>query len=224
MKTLITTILLICTAAFTFAQNGDYSARLDVSVKKLDQAKSVADFQALEKTFVQMGNARKTEWLPYYYAAFCNAKIGFLLQDDGEKIEPYSLRGEAQIKKSESLAKGDSRVLAEIYVVQAMIYRTRVFISPMTMGREFGPLSDQFLKKAQKLDAANPRAIYLEAWTKYYTPKLWGGDKDLAKELAGKPFRNFPQRHSPSCCIGAKLKARRCLNSDYTSSLFHLNF
>ncbi|GGH29354.1 hypothetical protein GCM10007423_16640 [Dyadobacter endophyticus] len=192
MKTPITTILLICTAAFTFAQNGDYKAELEVSIKKLDQAKSVSDFQGLEKTLVQLANTQKTEWLPYYYAAFCNAKIGFLLQDDGEKIEPYSVRGEAQIKRSESLAKGDSKALAEIYVVQAMIYRTKVFISPMTMGRQFGPLSDQFLKKAQKLDAENPRAIYLEAWTKYYTPKLWGGDKDLAKELAGKAIQKLP--------------------------------
>ncbi|WP_342087351.1 hypothetical protein [Dyadobacter sp. OTU695] len=191
MKSLIITILLTCTIAFTFAQNGDYATQLEASVKKLDQAKSVSDFQGLEKTFVQLGNTEKTEWLPYYYAAFCNAKIGFLLQDDGEKIEPYSVRGEAQIKKSESLAKGDGKVLSEIYVVQAMIYRTKVFISPMTMGRQFGPLSDQFLKKAQKLDAGNPRAIYLEAWTKYYTPKLWGGDKDLARELAGKAIRNL---------------------------------
>jgi hypothetical protein len=191
MKRLITTILLICSVAFTFAQNGEYITQLEASVKKLDQAKSVGDFQSLEKTFVQLGNTQKTEWLPYYYAAFCNAKIGFLLQDDGEKIEPYSVRGEAQIKKSESLAKGDGKVLAEIYVVQAMIYRTKVFISPMTMGRQFGPLSDQFLKKAQKLDAENPRAIYLDAWTKYYTPKLWGGDKDLAKELAGKAVQKL---------------------------------
>jgi hypothetical protein len=191
MKRLITTILLICSVAFTFAQNGDYASQLEASVKKLDQAKSVSDFQGLEKTFVQLGNTKKTEWLPYYYAAFCNAKIGFLLQDDGEKIEPYSVRGEAQIKKSESLAKSDSKALAEIYIVRAMIYRTKVFISPMTMGREFGPLSDQFLKKAQKLDAENPRAIYLDAWTKYYTPKLWGGDKDLAKELAAKAVQKL---------------------------------
>jgi hypothetical protein len=192
MKRLITTILLICTVAFTFAQNGDYTARLEASVKKLDQSESVRDFQDLEKAFVQIGNTQKTEWLPYYYAALCNARIGFLLQDDGEKIEPYSVRGEAQIKKSESLAKGDSKALSEIYVVQAMIYRTKVFISPMTMGRQFGPLSDQFLKKAQKLDAENPRAFYLEAWTKYYTPKLWGGDKELAKELAEKAIQKLP--------------------------------
>lgn len=191
MKSLITAILLICTVAFTFAQNADHNAQLETAVKRLDQARSVNDFQQLEKTFVQLGNAQKTEWLPYYYAAFCNARTGFLLQDDGEKIEPYSIRGEAQIKKSESLAKNDSKVLAEIYVVQAMIYRTRVFINPMTQGRQFGPLSDQFLKKAQKLDPENPRAQYLEAWTKYYTPKLWGGDKALARELAGKAIQQL---------------------------------
>ncbi|WAC14586.1 hypothetical protein [Dyadobacter pollutisoli] len=185
-KLTLSIILLACTCLITWAQTSG-NTPLDGVVKKLDQAKTVADYQSLEKTFVQIGNAAKTDWLPYYYAAFCNAKTGFLLQDDGEKIEPFSVKGEAQIKKSESLAdKADKKALAEIYVVQSMIYRTKVFINPMTMGREFGTLSDQFLKKAQALDPENPRGMYVQAWTKFYTPKLWGGDKGLAKELAGK--------------------------------------
>lgn len=185
-KLTLSIILLACTCLITWAQTSG-SAPFEGAVKKLDQAKTVADYQLLEKTFVQLGNAAKTDWLPYYYAAFCNAKTGFLLQDDGEKIEPFSVKGEAQIKKSESLVdKADKKALAEIYVVQSMIYRTKVFINPMTMGREFGTLSDQFLKKAQALDPENPRGMYVQAWTKFYTPKMWGGDKGLAKELAGK--------------------------------------
>jgi hypothetical protein len=191
MKKLII-IILSCICITSFAQAPDYTQQLEASVKKLDQAKTVSDFQQLEKSFIQLGNMKKTDWLPYYYAALCNAKTGFLLQDDGEKIEPISIKGEAQIKKSESLAdKADSKTLAEIYVVQSMIYRTKVFINPMTMGREFGTLSDQFLKKAQALDPANPRVMYVEAWNKYYTPKMWGGDKTLAKEIAGKVIQKF---------------------------------
>ncbi|HEY4156421.1 MAG TPA: hypothetical protein VGM24_13360 [Puia sp.] len=36
---------------------------------------------------------------------------------------------------------------------------------------------------ALALNPDNPRAEYLAGWEKYYTPKMWGGDKLKAKEL-----------------------------------------
>jgi hypothetical protein len=36
---------------------------------------------------------------------------------------------------------------------------------------------------AKQLNPDNPRAIYLHGWIKYYTPKMWGGDKKHAKVL-----------------------------------------
>ncbi|NLR58371.1 hypothetical protein HGH93_09695 [Chitinophaga polysaccharea] len=166
----------------TYAQSGGLSA----AIAKLDQAQTVKDYEQLEKTFT--GISEQPTWLAPYYAALCNAKIGFLLQDDGDKIESYANRGEEQAKKALSLLDTGSqqKEVAEVYTVLSMIYRTKVFINPMTYGRKYGMLSDQFLKQATALDAQNPRALYVSAWLKYYTPKMWGGDKDLAKKLAGE--------------------------------------
>ncbi|WP_143305478.1 hypothetical protein [Chitinophaga vietnamensis] len=182
MKKLMT-VLLVLLVSHTFAQgNGD---ALQQAVTRLDQAKTVKDYEALEKTFTGIAGGNNN-WLPYYYAALCNARIGFLLQDDGERIEPYSNRGEEQAKKAISLldTAKQRQEAAEVYTVMSMVYRTKVFINPMTYGRRFGPLSDQYLKLARRFSPDNPRALYLAAWTKYYTPKLWGGDKDEAKRLA----------------------------------------
>ncbi|TWI86644.1 hypothetical protein LX66_3906 [Chitinophaga japonensis] len=159
--------------------------QLENAVALLDKAQTVKDYQDLSARFTQAGNAQQTNWLPYYYAALCNAKIGFLLQDDGERIEPFSNEGESNAKQARELlrAGGNKKDLAELYTVMSMIYRTRVFINPMTYGRKYGPTSQQYLDKALELDPDNPRALYVQAWVKYYTPKMWGGDKDKAKTL-----------------------------------------
>ena len=160
---------------------------LQTAVVRLDKASSVADYEALEREFSGIA-ARKADWLPYYYAAYCNAKIGFLYRDSGERIEPYSKRGEEQALKARSLLDTvtQQKELSELYTVMSMVYRTRIFISPMRYGRKFGMLSGQYLQKAKELNPQNPRAMYVEALIKYYTPGMWGGDKDLAKQLASE--------------------------------------
>lgn len=180
MKKLLIFLSVVFITYSGFAQ----SANLQQAVTKLDQAQTVKDYEALEKTFLSISDQHA--WLSPYYAALCNAKIGFLLQEDGEKIEPYSIRGEEQVKKALALLDStkQKKEVAEVYTVLSMVYRTKVFINPMTYGRKYGTLSEQALKTAKSLDAQNPRTLYVAAWVKYYTPKMWGGDKDLARQLA----------------------------------------
>jgi len=161
---------------------------LTQALKQLDQAEELGDYELLAATFEQIALEQPTDWLPPYYAAYCHAKIGFMLQDAGEAIEPYSNSGEEQIKQSISLidTSNNKKAFSEALTVLSMVYRTKVFINPMTYGRTYGIKSQNCLQKALELDADNPRAIYLAAWVKYYTPKTWGGDKEKAKELASK--------------------------------------
>jgi hypothetical protein len=64
-----------------------------------------------------------------------------------------------------------------------MVNRARVFINPMSNGKKYGPIAQRYIQKSMQMNSENPRANYLTAWEKYYTPKLWGGDKTKAKEL-----------------------------------------
>jgi len=146
-------------------------------------AVTVADFQSLANDFARVANAYPTEWLGYYYAAWCNVHIAWAYQQDGDKIEPFAKLAEAQIRKAESLAGSDNKALSEIYCIWSMVDRAYIFISPMSNGRKYGPVANQYLEKARKANPDNARALYLDAWVKYNTPKLWGGDKDKAKEL-----------------------------------------
>ncbi|WP_436489410.1 hypothetical protein [Chitinophaga sp. ARDCPP14] len=187
MKKLFICALMLVSGYSSMAQ----SNALQQAVNQLDQAQTVKDYAALEKTF--SGISEQPAWLPPYYAALCNAKTGFLLQDDGEKIEPFADRGEAMAQKALSLLDStkQKKELAEVYTVLSMVYRTRVFINPMTYGRKYGVLSGQMLQKALALDPGNPRALYVAAWVKYYTPKMWGGDKEQAKKLATESLQKL---------------------------------
>ncbi|WP_353126313.1 hypothetical protein [Parapedobacter pyrenivorans] len=184
-KVMIMLVALIPVGGFA-QQQGDPSA-LEQLVAKLDNATTVADYEALETQFVTL-SAADEQWLPPYYAALCDANIGFLLEKEGERIEPYSDRGLEQLKEARSRidTATQQKELAEVYVVASLLYRTKVFVNPMTMGRKYGPTAGKYLQLALQLDAGNPRAIYVDAWNKYHTPKAWGGDRELAKELAQK--------------------------------------
>lgn len=184
MKKLVLSVLAL--AVFHISASAQQTANaLQSVVAKLDQAKKAKDYEVLEKEFLTVAGQGKS-WLPYYYAAFCNAKVGFLNQDDGESIEPFSIRAEEQVQKAKALLDTvqQKKELSELFTVLSMVYRTKVFINPMTYGRKYGVLSQQYRVKAQALDPQNPRALYVQAWELYKTPKMWGGDKEAARKLA----------------------------------------
>lgn len=190
MKKTVFALLALLSCCCTLSAQ-DAGSDLQRAVTALDQAKNARDYEALEQTFSNIAATQRNNWLPYYYAAYCDAKIGFLYQEDGEKIEPYSNRGEAWAQKAQSLldTTQQKNELSELYTVMSMVYRTKVFINPMTYGRQFGPLSSRLLQKARQLNPQNPRALYVAAWEKYYTPKTWGGDKEQARQLASQSLQ-----------------------------------
>lgn len=184
MKKAITILcaMLLITATI-YAQ--DDAQKLQAPVARLDNASTVKDYQQLANDFAKLAETVKTQWLPYYYAAFCNAKIGWLSQDDPDNIEGYANKADAQIKKAQSLLDTvtQKKELSEVYCVLSMINRSRVYMNPAVYGQQYGPIATNYVQMAEKLNAGNPRAIYLEGWEKFATPKMWGGDKVKAKAL-----------------------------------------
>ena len=158
---------------------------LQSAVLKLDRADKAKDYEQLANEFLQIASSEKSNWLSWYYAAFCNAKVGWLKQDDPDNIETFADKAEEQIKKSRVLldTASQKKELAEVYCVLSMLNRARVFMNPATYGREYGPKASQYVKMAETADSSNPRALYLEGWEKFATPKAWGGDKVKAKEI-----------------------------------------
>jgi hypothetical protein len=180
---MITAIILLCVTGH--AQDA-YTQQMQTAVAKLDNAKAVKDYQLLAENFLRLADAQKDQWLPYYYAAFCNAKIGWLKQnDDPDNIEPFANKAADEIKKAGALidTAKQKKELSELYCIHMMLNQARVFINPQTYGRQYGPAAFNYLQLAKQADPDNPRMLYLLGWQKFATPKMWGGDKVLAKQL-----------------------------------------
>ena len=177
-----------------------YTQQMQTAVTKLDNAKTVTDYQLLADNFLRIAEAQKDQWLPYYYAAFCNAKIGWLKQnDDPDNIEPFANKAAGEIKKAGALidTTKQKKELSELYCIHMMLNQARVFINPQTYGREYGPAAFNYLQLAKQADADNPRMLYLLGWQKFATPKMWGGDKALAKQLLTAAKQQLAREQSP---------------------------
>jgi hypothetical protein len=182
------TILIIASAfmMYSFANGQDaYTKQMQQQVKMLDNANTIKEYEQLAANFMRLTQAEKTQWLPYYYSAFCDAKVGWLKQDDPDNIEPFANKADEEIKQAQALIDtGKQKTeLSELYCVLSMINRARVFINPSTYGRQYGPAASRYIRLAEKANPDNPRALYLDGWEKFSTPKMWGGDKLKAKEL-----------------------------------------
>jgi hypothetical protein len=192
MKKFIVIATLLASIHFTTTAQSS-KADLTPVVAKLDQAKSVEDFKTVADEFVEIAGSAKEDWLPYYYAAYCNAKIGWLYEKDGDKIEPFAQLSREQLKQALALidTTKQRKELSELYCVLSMANRAMVFINPMTYGRQYGTKSGNATRLARQLNPDNPRALMIEGWEQYETPKMWGGDKAKAKELLTQAKAKF---------------------------------
>lgn len=190
-KVILMTMLFITTLVAADAQSADNS--LQAAVARLDKAVDVKTYRQLASDFAGIAQQQPSNWLPWYYAAYCNARTGWLYENDGEKIEPFANLAGEQINKALALldTATQKKELSEVYCVISMVNRAKVFINPMTYGRQYGPVAAQYIQRAKKADPSNPRVIYLEGWEKYATPKMWGGDKKKAKELLERSLQQL---------------------------------
>jgi hypothetical protein len=177
-------IMMILSIAF-FLVGQTHAQDIQSLVTRVDQSATAKEFTQLAIEFGQLAEQQPDNWLAWYYAAFCNAKIGWLYMDDGEKIEPFAIKADEQIKRAYALldTAKQKKELSEVYVVLRMANRARVYVNPMTYGRTYGVPAGRYTQKARAANPGNPRALYIEGWEKYSTPKMYGGDKKIAKEL-----------------------------------------
>jgi hypothetical protein len=198
MKKTIFILSAILVASFSFAQMPEkFVKAMEAKVPAVDTTVSVQGLTDLANSFERIAVAEKNQWLPYYYAAFCNATAGLMIGSGGDmmaakadKTDPYADKADKQIKKAEELAKNNS----EIFIVKKMIATLRMLGDPMNRYMTYGPEAQAMLEEAKKLNPENPRVYILEGQDKFYTPEQFGGSKEEAKvlfEKAQKLYETF---------------------------------
>ena len=206
MKKLSLFAVILFFASFTFAQNDRYVAAMKSNIAMVDSMMSKNNGAELANNFERIADAEKTQWLPYYYAAYCKAVQAYNEQDNSKKDAIADKSKELIDKAEAALGKENS----EIEVVKSMIATAHMMVDPQSRYMTYGPESADYIAKAKSLDATNPRPILLEAESKFYTPEQFGGGKDVAKESfdkANELFSKFQPETELSPSLGEQCLA-----------------
>ncbi len=179
MKKFFLLAVIICFASFSFAQSDKYVTTMKANISMLDSMMAKNNQTEVSNNFERIGDAEKTQWLPYYYAAYCKAMQGYTEKDVAKKDaiadKAQQLIGEAET----NLGKENS----ETDVVKAMIATIHMTVDPQSRYMTYGAAISQNLDKAKALDATNPRPVLVQAENIYYTPKEFGGGPKAARPL-----------------------------------------
>lgn len=191
-KVLLSSICLALSIALV-AQSDKYTA---VMKKNLDAMaasfKSPADLVAAANSFERIALAEKNQWLPYYYAAFCQVNAGFM-ETDKNKLDSYADKAGALISKADSLSPNNS----EISCIKSMIASCHMMVDPAQRYMQYGKESDDHMEAAKKQDPSNPRPYYLKGQGLKYTPEQFGGGCKTALpelEVATQKYATFKKQ------------------------------
>jgi hypothetical protein len=166
------------------AQSDKYVAAMQKNIPLLDSAKTIDQLQSIAGTFERIGDAEKTQWLPYYYAALAQTWIGW--NPDTKDKDANSQKINAYLAKAEAIEKN-----AETYAVENMSATQQMLVDPQSRYMTNGKDAAEALQKGLALDPNNPRLYYLQAMSLFGTPPQFGGGKDKAKPVFEKSVALF---------------------------------
>ena len=211
MKKIFLSTLMFAITVIAFAQSEKFTSAMKTNLAAMDTAfKNPANLLTLSNNFERIATAEKTQWLPYYYAAFCHVNYGFMLKDK-DKIDGFADKASLLIAKADSLAPNNS----EISCIKSMIASCHMMVNPQQRWQDYGAESSSNMQDAMKQDPTNPRPYFLKGQGLKYTPESFGGGCKTAKpalEIAQTKYETFKPANEISPNWGKELVAKLLLD------------
>lgn len=185
-------ILLALTALFlqpVFSQSEKYIGAMKKNMAEIDSALSrneVARLNDIAATFERIGDAEKTQWLPYYYAAYCQVTVAFI-KNDVANNDIVADKVDQLIAKADALEKKNS----ELSLIKAMNTSLRMLVNPMQRWMQYGQKIQEYTQDAMTQDPTNPRPYYFSGVSLKNTPAEFGGGCGTAKPILDKGLELF---------------------------------
>ena len=183
MKSVIFSLMML-TGLAANAQSDKYVEAMKKNLALFDSAKTTADYQTLANTFERIGEAEKTQWLPYYYAGLALATSGW--NDPNVDKDANSTRINTLCDKAAALDNN-----SEIFALRNMSATQQMMVDPQTRWQTYGMQASQDLEEGLKMNPDNPRLYYLRGESIFNTPPAFGGGKDKAKPVFEKALVLF---------------------------------
>ncbi|MEO7312555.1 MAG: hypothetical protein ABIX01_19370 [Chitinophagaceae bacterium] len=186
MKKVIISIAMLTVAFAVNAQSEKFTGAMKKFLVVLDSAKTGEDLQNASNSFERIANAEKTEWLPWYFAAYSLVMKSFQLKDVKE-VDATMDKADLFLTNAEMLVQDNS----ENTLLRAMVVQCRMS-ADQSRYMTLGPKCTLLIKKSeQQTPKDNPRAYMMDAQMAYYTPAAFGGGKDKGKDLMNKAISLF---------------------------------
>ena len=182
MKKLFLLAVIVCLANITFAQSDKYVSAMKANIALLDSIMTKGNGTELANNFERIADAEKTQWLPYYYAAYCIITQAYTEQDNSKK-DAIADKAKQLIDKAEAILGKEN---SETNVIKSMIATAHMTVDPQNRYMTYGPQITEYLEKSKSLDSTNPRPVLVQAENTFYTPEQFGGGKDAAKVFFDK--------------------------------------
>jgi hypothetical protein len=180
----ITLSLFLLASLFSFSQSDKYVDAMKKNLALMDSAKTSQDFQAVANSFERIGDAEKSQWLPYYYAGLALTRSGWI--DAKLDKDANATRIKSLCDKAEAIEKN-----AEIYTIRNMAATQQMMVDPQSRWQTYGQEATQARESGLKLDPNNPRLYYLQGMSIFNTPEAFGGGKANAKPIFEKAVDLF---------------------------------
>lgn len=180
-KILLFVAIGFCTAS-VFAQSDKYLNAMKTNIVLLDSMMANKNSMELANNFERIANAEKSQWLPYYYTAYCTV-INAYTETDNSKKDAIADKAQQLINKADSLLGKEN---SETDVIKSMIATSHMMVDPQSRYMTYGTAANDYIQKSESLDPTNPRPVLLKAENTFYTPTTFGGGKDAAKPLFDK--------------------------------------
>ncbi|MFH0841642.1 MAG: hypothetical protein V1903_03375 [Bacteroidota bacterium] len=184
--------LLMAISAVLYAQDQDekYPELMKETIIMMDTATTVYHLQGAANQFERIGNAMQTQWLPFYYTAYCYVQISHKVKSDNMRDLNIE-KAEELISRADQLSPENS----EIWVMKGFILQAKMSVDPMTRGFKYNKTCLETFRKARELDSENPRSYLWEGVNLFNTPSFMGGGKEKALPLIEKSIEKFETFH-----------------------------
>jgi len=185
-------ILLALTALLfqpVFSQSEKYMGAMKKNIAEIDsifKSNEMNRLNDIAATFERIGDAEKTQWLPYYYAAYCQVTLAFV-KNEVANNDIVADKVDQLIAKADALQPKNS----ELSLLKAMNNSLRMLVNPMQRWQQYGAKVQQYTQDAMTQDPANPRPHYFSGVSLKNTPEQFGGGCGTAKPVFEKALALF---------------------------------
>jgi tetratricopeptide (TPR) repeat protein len=184
MKTTISALVFVLCFA---AQAADkYTDQMTVNIELVYKAQTAEELLQAVNAFERIGNAEKTKWEPFYYAAFGNIMIANR-ETDAIKKDGFLDQAKGFIEKAFAINPAESEILA----LEGFMHTIRLTVDPASRGPQYSMLSMQAFGKALSLNPNNPRAMALMAQMQYGTAQFFNSSTEEACGTLTKSLQLF---------------------------------